>query len=144
MASMGSCARSRRRRSRSRAREGMSSARWSSCGRATWPTSRCRSRSGAPADPSRAPAPETIRYGGNTACVQVEGDNGEVLVLDAGTGIRRAGIAMAGDGRPVHLLLTHLHMDHIQGLGFFRPLFEPGREVHIWARPHDPGPDGPD
>jgi phosphoribosyl 1,2-cyclic phosphodiesterase len=79
--------------------------------------------------------PETIRYGGNTACVQVEGAEGAVLVLDAGTGMRRAGSALAGDGRPIHVLLTHLHMDHIQGLGFFRPLFEPGREVHIWGPP---------
>jgi phosphoribosyl 1,2-cyclic phosphodiesterase len=79
--------------------------------------------------------PETIRYGGNTACVQVEATDGSVLILDAGTGMRRAGAALAGDGRPIHVLLTHLHMDHIQGLGFFRPLFEPGREVHIWGPP---------
>jgi phosphoribosyl 1,2-cyclic phosphodiesterase len=79
--------------------------------------------------------PDTIRYGGNTVCVQVDGSDGSVLVLDAGTGIRRAGQALAGDGRPVHVLLTHLHMDHIQGLGFFRPLFEAGREVHIWGPP---------
>ncbi len=79
--------------------------------------------------------PETIRYGGNTACVQVDGSDGSVLFLDAGTGMRRAGLDLAGDGRPIHVLLTHLHMDHIQGLGFFRPLFEPGREIHIWGPP---------
>jgi phosphoribosyl 1,2-cyclic phosphodiesterase len=79
--------------------------------------------------------PDTIRYGGNTACVQVDGADGAVLVLDAGTGIRRAGLGLAGDGRPVHVLLTHLHMDHVQGLGFFRPLFEAGREIHIWGPP---------
>jgi phosphoribosyl 1,2-cyclic phosphodiesterase len=79
--------------------------------------------------------PETIRYGGNTACVQVDGPDGAVLVLDAGTGLRQAGAALAGDDRAIHVLLTHLHMDHIQGLGFFRPLFETDREIHIWGPP---------
>ena len=79
--------------------------------------------------------PDTVGYGGNTVSVQVEGPRGAALLLDAGTGIRRAGARLAGDGRAVHVLLTHLHMDHIQGLGFFGPLFEPGREVHIWGPP---------
>jgi phosphoribosyl 1,2-cyclic phosphodiesterase len=79
--------------------------------------------------------PETVRYGGNTACVQVDGADGTVLVLDAGTGMRRAGLGLVGDGRSLHVLLTHLHMDHIQGLGFFRPFFEAGREIHIWGPP---------
>ena len=79
--------------------------------------------------------PGTIRYGGNTACVQIDAGSGVALVLDAGTGMRPAGLSLAGDGRPVHVLITHLHMDHIQGLGFFRPLFEPDREIHIWGPP---------
>jgi phosphoribosyl 1,2-cyclic phosphodiesterase len=79
--------------------------------------------------------PRTIRYGGNTVSVQVDGADGSVLVLDAGTGIRPAGSALEGDGRSIHVLLTHLHMDHIQGLGFFRPLFEAGREIHVWGPP---------
>lgn len=77
--------------------------------------------------------PDTVRYGGNTACVQVDGTDGPALVLDAGTGMRRAGLALADAQRPIHILLTHLHMDHIQGLGFFRPLFQPGREIHVWG-----------
>ena len=78
--------------------------------------------------------PDTVRYGGNTACVSVETD-AAICFLDAGSGLRRAGNAFADDPRPVHLLLTHLHMDHIQGLGFFRPLFQPARPVHIWGPP---------
>ena len=78
--------------------------------------------------------PDTIRYGGNTACVSVESDDA-VCILDAGSGLRRAGLAFTADDRPIHLLLTHLHMDHIQGLGFFRPLFDPERVIHIWGPP---------
>lgn len=79
------------------------------------------------------PGPETARYGGNTACVQVTGRDGTVLVLDAGTGIRRLGMALDPTLPRVDILLTHLHMDHLQGLGFFRPLRTPGKEVHIWG-----------
>jgi phosphoribosyl 1,2-cyclic phosphodiesterase len=78
--------------------------------------------------------PETVRYGGNTACVSVESDDA-ICLLDGGSGLRRAGIAFDGDPRPIHVLLTHLHMDHIQGLGFFRPLSEAGRPIHIWGPP---------
>jgi phosphoribosyl 1,2-cyclic phosphodiesterase len=78
------------------------------------------------------PGPDTVRYGGNTSCVEVrEGDT--LLILDAGTGIRPLGDALPRDIRRVDLLLTHLHMDHIQGLGFFDPLFWPDLEVHIWG-----------
>ena len=82
-----------------------------------------------------APGPETIRYGGNTSCVAVGLDSGETLVLDAGTGMRALGAAMDREPElpPVHILLTHLHMDHVQGLGFFRPLFRSDVEVHVWG-----------
>ncbi|HEX2501377.1 MAG TPA: MBL fold metallo-hydrolase [Methylomirabilota bacterium] len=79
--------------------------------------------------------PETVRYGGNTSCVEVRAADGSVLVLDAGTGMRRLGAALRGEGRRVDILLTHLHMDHIQGLGFFAPFFEPDREIHVWGPP---------
>jgi len=80
-----------------------------------------------------SPGPETARYGGNTSCVEVVGADGTVLVLDAGTGIRRLGVALPDSLRRVDILLTHLHMDHIQGLAFFRPLRTPDVEVHIWG-----------
>jgi phosphoribosyl 1,2-cyclic phosphodiesterase len=54
-------------------------------------------------------------------------------VLDAGTGIRRLGSSLKSLPKRVDILLTHLHLDHIQGLGFFAPLFDPSAEVHIWG-----------
>ena len=81
-----------------------------------------------------AAGPDTVRYGGDTACVQVEGPGGEVIVLDAGSGVRPVGSIVAGAAR-IDVLLTHLHMDHIQGLGFFTPLFDPDVETHIWGPP---------
>jgi len=84
---------------------------------------------GSLATPGRA----TERYGGNTSCVLVRGEDGSALVLDAGTGIRAAGGDLPRDLRRVDILLTHLHMDHIQGLGFFGPLYNPAVEVHIWG-----------
>ena len=79
------------------------------------------------------PGPDTARYGGNTSCVEVRGNAGTLLVLDAGTGIRRLGISLPPDLKRVDILLTHVHMDHIQGLGFFAPLYNPNVEVHIWG-----------
>jgi phosphoribosyl 1,2-cyclic phosphodiesterase len=80
-----------------------------------------------------SPGPATARYGGNTSCVRVTGSDGTVLVLDAGTGIRSLGLALPPGLARVDVLLTHLHMDHIIGLGFFGPLFNPDMEVHIWG-----------
>ncbi len=80
-----------------------------------------------------SPGPDTVRYGGNTSCVEVLGDAGTALVLDAGTGIRPLSSVLPRDLKRIDILLTHLHMDHIQGLGFFGPLHNPATEVHIWG-----------
>ena len=80
-----------------------------------------------------SPGPETLRYGGNTSCVQVTLSDGSMLALDAGTGIRSLGLALAGDAPRLHILLTHLHLDHIQGLVFFAPAFKPQTEIVIWG-----------
>ena len=80
-----------------------------------------------------APGADTARYGGNTSCVEVRGPEGTVLVLDAGTGIRPLGRTLGDTVQRVHVLLTHFHMDHIQGLGFFLPLFDPAVETHLWG-----------
>ena len=79
--------------------------------------------------------PETVRYGGNTSCVELRDATGALVVLDAGTGIRRLSTAVERDIRRVDILLTHLHMDHIQGFGFFEPLYRPDLEVHVWGPP---------
>jgi len=76
-----------------------------------------------------------IRYGGNTSCVEVRGTGGTLLVLDAGTGIKRLGETLGPEISRVDILLTHLHIDHILGLGFFRPIDRPDMEIHIWGPP---------
>jgi phosphoribosyl 1,2-cyclic phosphodiesterase len=82
------------------------------------------------------PGRETLRYGGNTSCVEVECDDGTRIVLDAGTGIRVLGRRLGGNGSgPINLCLTHLHLDHIEGIGFFAPIFDPRTEVHVWGPP---------
>src|SRR6476659_8920935 len=80
-----------------------------------------------------APGPETIRYGGNTSCVGVTLSDGSMLALDAGTGIRCLGLAQPDEPARLHILLTHLHLDHIQGLVFFAPAFRPQTEIVIWG-----------
>jgi phosphoribosyl 1,2-cyclic phosphodiesterase len=80
------------------------------------------------------PGPDTIRYGGNTSCVELQLNSGHVLVLDAGTGMRPLGVGMQiPESGELHILLSHLHLDHLQGLGFFRPLFNPDLDIHIWG-----------
>jgi ribonuclease BN (tRNA processing enzyme) len=78
----------------------------------------------------------TLGYGGNTSCVAVRLRDGSLLVLDGGTGIRDLGVKLAGVREEIHILLTHLHLDHIMGLLFFAPLFDPESRVTIWGPPH--------
>src|SRR5271169_4138703 len=73
--------------------------------------------------------------GGNTTCVELRID-GSVLIIDAGTGIRKLGIELQrefGAKLSVDLLLTHFHWDHIQGLPFFPPLYSPDSEVRFYS-----------
>jgi phosphoribosyl 1,2-cyclic phosphodiesterase len=78
-----------------------------------------------------APGPEMNRYGGNTSCVELGLSDGSTLIIDAGTCIRSLGVGIARELPKINILLTHLHLDHIQGLMFFEPLFNPGCEVHV-------------
>ena len=77
----------------------------------------------------------TLRYGGNTSCVEIVSNAGTRVVLDAGTGAVALGRHISGEGKPVrsHLLITHTHWDHIQGIPFFSPLFVPGNEWDIYG-----------
>src|SRR5207248_11173931 len=82
------------------------------------------------------PGPRTARYGGNTPCVAVAGADGELLVLDAGTGIRALGVQLVeqqnGAGQ-AEILLSHAHWDHIRGLPRFKPFLGPANIVRIWG-----------
>ncbi|MGI9602843.1 MAG: MBL fold metallo-hydrolase [Acidimicrobiales bacterium] len=81
--------------------------------------------------------PTTVRYGGNTSCVEVCSDAGTLVVIDCGTGAHGLGeeLLARADGKPIegHLLISHTHWDHIQGLPFFAPLFEPHHTWHVYG-----------
>jgi phosphoribosyl 1,2-cyclic phosphodiesterase len=81
-----------------------------------------------------SPGPRTVRYGGNCSCVEIRTDDGELFIIDAGTGIRELGIQLMEE-QPVvaHILLSHTHWDHISGFPFFPPAFSPSNTVVIYA-----------
>lgn len=82
------------------------------------------------------PGPATVRYGGNTSCVEMRAD-GELIILDAGSGIRSLGIALENEfgSRPINLtlLITHAHWDHIQGFPFFVPSYNDKNQVRVFG-----------
>lgn len=79
------------------------------------------------------PGPDTVRYGGNTSCVEVMCGSRRIII-DGGTGLRVLGRKMAAEG-PVQadILLSHTHLDHIEGFPFFLPAFIAGNQFRIWA-----------
>ena len=80
------------------------------------------------------PGPQTVRFGGNTSCVEVRAD-GQIVVLDAGTGLRSLGVALGSEFRDrpqeLTLLISHTHWDHIQGFPFFAPAYQPQNRVRV-------------
>jgi phosphoribosyl 1,2-cyclic phosphodiesterase len=86
-----------------------------------------------------APGPNTVRYGGNTSCVEVRLSDDSVLVLDAGTGMRALGndLLKRGFNKSVHLLLSHTHWDHVLGLPFFGPLYHPDTHLYVYPLAND-------
>jgi len=79
-----------------------------------------------------APGPEKNIYGGNTSCVEITHEN-NCIILDGGSGIQRLGESLPKEITHIDILLTHLHMDHIMGLGFFLPLYNPDMNITIWG-----------
>lgn len=79
------------------------------------------------------PGKETVRYGGNTPCIELRLSKNELIILDAGTGIRNLGekLIESGESIKAYLLISHPHWDHIQGFPFFKPAFISGNEITI-------------
>lgn len=80
------------------------------------------------------PSPDCMEYGGNTVCISLE-QGGRLVILDAGTGLTALGQTLRGKTgvKRIDILLSHFHMDHVLGLYFFAPLFDPDAEIHFYG-----------
>jgi len=87
------------------------------------------------------PGADTVRYGGNTACVLVESDSGTLFIFDAGTGIKKLGdeLIERSSRQEIYLLFSHYHWDHIQGFPFFSPAYQNDQVIHLLAAHLDDG-----
>jgi phosphoribosyl 1,2-cyclic phosphodiesterase len=82
------------------------------------------------------PGPSTVRYGGNTTCIEIRTDDGQLIILDAGTGIFQLAQSLAPEmPLTANVFITHTHWDHIHGLPFFIPIFVPGNTLRIHGAP---------
>ncbi len=80
--------------------------------------------------------PEYVRYGGDTTCVEVRSSDGQVLVVDAGSGIRRLGHRLQAEGcKELSILFTHAHWDHLLGFPFFAPIYDEGTRLRMYGYP---------
>lgn len=85
------------------------------------------------------PGPTTAKYGGNTTCIEVIGEQGECIILDAGTGIRSCGLSLLKKGFPlpeINIFISHTHWDHIQGFPFFAPAYIPDTTINVRGPVH--------
>lgn len=89
-----------------------------------------------------SPGPNTVRYGGNTTSLEIRCDK-QIFAIDGGTGVRLFGDSLlaqsAQNGAPVHVtfLMSHLHLDHVQGFPFFAPFLRPGNRFDFWSAKHN-------
>ncbi len=88
------------------------------------------------------PGPQTLKYGGNTSCVEFNGD-GKTVIFDSGTGIRALGLDIVnrdglkgGKNNHLSIFFSHIHWDHIQGFPFFKPIFVPEFEIDLYGPIH--------